>query len=162
MFFRSIQTAAPGAVLLWAAAIGAAAAVAADTNDPAATAIRNLLTEQAAAWNRGDIDSFMQYYWKSDDLTFSSGGETRRGWQAAQQRYKTRYPTREHMGRLTFDRLEIQLLCDSAALVLGRWQLERKRDPVGGNFTLVFRRLHGRWLIVHDHTSTGPPADAKH
>src|SRR5262245_32515366 len=44
-------------------------------------AVKAVLNAQEDAWNRGDVDAFMQHYWKSDDLTFSSGGQTTRGWQ---------------------------------------------------------------------------------
>ena len=108
---------------------------------------------QVDAWNRGDVDAFMEHYWKSDDLTFSSGGQTTRGWQATLDGYRKRYPTREKMGRLTLDGLEITPLGDAAALVLGEWKLDRASEPIGGNFTLVLRKIDGRWVIVHDHTS---------
>ena len=115
--------------------------------------IETLLSAQAADWNRGDIDAFMEHYWKSDELTFSSRGQTTRGWTGTKENYKRRYPTREQMGQLKFTQLEITSLGDSAALVLGRWQLMREQSPVEGNFTLIFRRLDDKWVIVHDHTS---------
>ncbi|MEQ8790126.1 MAG: nuclear transport factor 2 family protein [Pirellulaceae bacterium] len=116
-------------------------------------AIKQVLDTQAEAWNRGDIDGFMQHYWKSDDLTFSSGGKTTRGWNATRENYRRRYPTAEKMGRVSFRDLEFQALGESAALVLGRWKLDRQKESFGGGFSLVFRRLDGKWLIVHDHTS---------
>lgn len=115
--------------------------------------LEGILAQQAAAWNRGDIDAFMEHYWKSDQLAFSSGGHTTRGWQLTKDNYKRRYPTRERMGQLTFDSLEVTPLGDAAALMLGRWHLDRNPAPVGGNFSLIFRRIDGRWVIVHDHTS---------
>lgn len=115
--------------------------------------IEAVLTAQAEAWNQGNIDDFMSHYWKSDELTFSSGGKTTRGWTSTRDNYRQRYPTRQQMGQLTFSQLEITPLGDSAALVLGRWRLAREMSPVGGNFSLVFRQIDGQWLIVHDHTS---------
>lgn len=120
--------------------------------------IRAVLEAQAAAWNKGDIDGFMRGYWESDELTFSSGGTVTRGWNATLRRYRTRYATRDKMGQLTFSDLEVRMLGDDAALVLGRWQLRRKEDAPGGIFTLVFRRMAGRWLIIHDHTSSDEPS----
>jgi uncharacterized protein (TIGR02246 family) len=120
--------------------------------DDSAKEIQAVLSQQAAAWNRGDIDAFMEHYWKSDELTFSSGGQTTRGWKSTKENYQRRYPTREKMGQLTFSQLEVTPLGDSAALVLGRWRLERE-SPVGGNFSLVFRKMDGKWVIIHDHTS---------
>jgi uncharacterized protein (TIGR02246 family) len=120
--------------------------------EDAAGEIRAVLAQQAEAWNRGDIDAFMEHYWKSDELTFSSGGQTTRGWKSTKENYQRRYPTREKMGRLTFSQLEITPLGNEAALVLGQWRLERE-EPVGGNFSVVFRKIDGRWVIIHDHTS---------
>lgn len=116
-------------------------------------AVESTLRAQEEAWNRGDIDAFMDAYWNSELLTFSSGGKTTRGWTATMTRYRERYPTKEKMGRLSFGELEVMPLGDSAALVLGQWNLERESEPLSGNFSLVVRKFDGRWLIIHDHTS---------
>jgi beta-aspartyl-peptidase (threonine type) len=100
----------------------------------------------------------MESYWKSEDLTFSSGGKLTRTWRGTLENYKERYPSRGDMGKLSFINLEVTLLGAEAALVLGEWQLSRESQDLGGNFTLVFRRLGDKWVIVHDHTSrTGQP-----
>ena len=112
----------------------------------------SMLNEQAIAWNAGDIDRFMRSYWRSDELSFSSGGTVTRGWQATLDNYRTRYPNRDAMGKLTFSEIEVTPLGDAAALVLGRWHLART-NPVGGIFTLVLRKDVGGWKIIHDHTS---------
>ena len=117
------------------------------------SAVRKVLDDQAAAWNDADIDRFMRHYWKSDQLSFSSEGKTLRGWDATMERYRKRYPTPEKMGKLRFSELEVQPLGQTAALVLGRWHLSRAGEDLEGNFSLVFRQIDGRWLIVHDHTS---------
>src|SRR5262245_9092005 len=121
--------------------------------DDSAAEIGRILKEQATAWNRGDIDACMEQYWKSDELTFRSGGQTTRGWKSTKENYQRRYPTREKMGQLTFSQLEITPLGDAAALVLGRWRLKREESPVSGNFSLVCRKIDDQWVIVHDHTS---------
>lgn len=115
-----------------------------------------IVQAQAVQWNGGDIDGFMQAYWQSEQLTFSSGGRTMRGWETTRKRYHARYPSRERMGKLTFFDLETQTLSSKSALMLGRWKLERK-DPVEGNFSLVWRQFPHGWRIVHDHTSTLEP-----
>lgn len=117
----------------------------------------DVIQTQAKAWNAGDLDGFMAHYWHSDDLTFSAGGRTVRGWQATLDNYRRRYPTREAMGRLRFNDLEQQPLGDGAALVLGCWEVTPAGSdtPRGGNFSLVFRRIDDHWRIVHDHTSVG-------
>lgn len=115
--------------------------------------LTRIMLRQAAAWNRGDIDEFMEDYVRGDELTFSSGGQTRRGWETTRDRYRSRYPDKAAMGMLTFDELEHQRLGDHHALTLGRWRLERDAGPLDGNFTLVWRRTGGGWRILHDHSS---------
>jgi ketosteroid isomerase-like protein len=120
--------------------------------EPVSTELERIVLEQSDAWNRGDIDAFMTGYWNDPSLTFSSGGETHRGWQDTRDRYLKKYPNRSVMGKLTFSKLETESLSDSAAIMLGNWHLERDK-PVGGNFTLVWRKIDGKWLIIHDHSS---------
>lgn len=124
-----------------------------DQDSSIRTAVDTVLSAQTDAWNRGDLDAFMAHYWKDEALTFSSEGKTTRGWAATLTRYRERYPTREKMGRLKLSGLEITPLGDSAALVLGKWNVEREDGPLSGNFSLVVRKFGDRWLIVHDHTS---------
>ncbi len=115
--------------------------------------IRSVLTQQKQAWNDGNLDRFMETYWKSPQLTFSSGGETTRGWQETLDRYKKKYATAELMGQLEFENIEVQQLSKDVALVLGEWELTLQSDKPHGNFSLVLRKLDGAWRIVHDHSS---------
>jgi uncharacterized protein (TIGR02246 family) len=116
-------------------------------------AIRAVLDAQVAAWNRGDIEGFMDGYWRSTETVFVSGDTLTRGWAVVLERYKKGYATREKMGTLLFSDLEIKVIGKDAAVALGRWQLTRAADTPHGRFTLIFRRKPEGWRIVHDHTS---------
>jgi ketosteroid isomerase-like protein len=118
-----------------------------------ATEIRAVMAAQVAAWNRGDIDGFMDGYARSEATEFVSGDKLTRGWRVVRDRYRKKYDTREKMGRLTFSDIKITPLSADAAIVLGRWQLVRQSDKPHGIFTLLFRRTPAGWRIVHDHTS---------
>ncbi len=118
------------------------------------SAIRQVLDAQAAAWNKGDLEGFMAGYWESPDLTFSSGKEQARGWQATYQRYRKRYQAEgREMGRLTFSELTIEVLGADSAFVRGRYSVVTSKETLGGVFTLIFKRLPEGWRIIHDHTS---------
>lgn len=117
-------------------------------------AIRAVLDAQVAAWNRGDIDGFMNGYWRSPETIFISGDTVTHGWQTVLDRYKKGYDTREKMGTLTFSDLEIKVISKDAAVATGRWQLARANDTPHGRFTLIFRKTSEGWRIVHDHTSS--------
>ncbi len=116
-------------------------------------AIRAVLDAQAAAWNRGDLEGYMDGYDRSPNTEFVSGDRINRGWQAVLDRYKKSYDSREKMGVLTFSELEITVLSKDAALVLGRWRLKRANDEPHGTFSLLFRKTKAGWRIVHDHSS---------
>ncbi len=121
-------------------------------------AIRKVLDDQARAWNRGDLEGFMAGYWKSPDLTFSSGGEQTKGWEATLERYRKRYKgDGKEMGTLTFSDLSVQTLGGDSAFVRGKFQLVRSKDKPSGLFTLVLKRLPEGWRIIHDHTSSAAP-----
>jgi uncharacterized protein (TIGR02246 family) len=115
--------------------------------------VRAVMAAQEAAWNRGDVDGFMNGYARSSATVFVSGDTLTRGWQTVRDRYKKKYATAEQMGQLRFSDIEITMLGPDSAVVLGRWELKRKADHPNGRFTLIFRRLKEGWRIVHDHTS---------
>ena len=121
------------------------------------TSIRRVLAEQVEAWNRGDIEAFMQGYWRSDSLRFASGGHVRQGWQATLEAYRQNYPDRAAMGTLAFENLDVRVLSPSWAVVFGGWRLQREAGlpESSGLFTLLFEKpsADARWRIVHDHTS---------
>ncbi|MFN3192868.1 MAG: YybH family protein [Aureliella sp.] len=115
--------------------------------------LSDILMEQQSAWNEGDIEAFMSAYLPGEELTFSSRGKTQRGWAATKARYLTSYPDQDAMGQLKFSELEVEPLGTEHALMLGRWQLT-KEEPAEGNFSLVWRKTGGKWLIIHDHSSS--------
>lgn len=126
-------------------------------------AVREVLTDQVVQWNNGDIPGFMKGYWKSEKTEFVNASGIFRGWDNVLQRYLREYPDPAAMGHLTFSDLEINQLGRDSAYVLGQWRLERQSGPIGGVFTLIFRKFPDGWKIIHDHTSqyASVPAEKK-
>jgi ketosteroid isomerase-like protein len=125
-----------------------------DTPQAAEAAIRAVLAAQAAAWNRGDVAAYMAAgYWDSNSLMFLSATGPTVGYAATLARYRLRYPTAERMGKLHFELIRVDLLSPTSAFVAGRWTLQRAQDAPAGVFTLLWRRINGRWVIVVDHSS---------
>lgn len=119
------------------------------------SAIENVLRDQAAAWNRGDLEAFMAGYWKSPELTFFSGAHEFKGWQAALDRYKNSYQSAgKEMGKLEFTNLRVEMLGPEAAFVRGEFHLTMSDGKTPhGLFTLIFRKFPEGWKIVHDHSA---------
>lgn len=114
--------------------------------------VKQCLFEQQAAWNRGDIAGFMAHYWKDDSLKFIGSKGVTYGWQKTFDNYVKAYPSQEAMGQLTFTLIEVSELSPEAVFVVGQWHLEKEK-PVGGHFTLLWRKINAQWVIVADHTS---------
>jgi ketosteroid isomerase-like protein len=128
--------------------------------DPASE-IEAMLHASAGSWNGGDLDGFLDDYWRSENLTFSGETGVTRGWDDLRARYLERYwgpeTTRDS---LRFEELEVFELGADHALALGRYVLFRPPEEGAvtstGFFSLVLGKIDGQWKILHDHTSAAP------
>ena len=117
--------------------------------------VKMVLNNQQQAWNEGRIDDFMEGYWKRDSLKFIGKKGITYGWQQTLDNYKKGYPDQSSMGQLQFDILDIEQFSGNTIYVIGKWTLTREESKgnLGGHFTLVFKKIDKRWVIVCDHTS---------
>ncbi len=113
----------------------------------------NVLSVQEKAWNEGNIDGFMEGYWHSDSLTFAGKNGVKKGWDNTREGYIKGYPDKEAMGKLKFDVLKAEALGKVHVHIIGRWTLFRSAGDIGGYFSLIFRKINGKWYIISDHTS---------
>lgn len=120
---------------------------------PDETIIRSEIEKQRLAWNKGDIESFMGTYWQNDSLMFIGKSGVTYGWQNTLNNYKRGYPDTAAMGKLDFDILQVKPLSDTYFFVVGKWHLTRSIGNAGGYFTLLFRKIKNKWVIVADHSS---------
>ena len=115
--------------------------------------IRKVLANQTESWNRGDLENFMNGYWKNDSLTFVGKDGITYGYQNTLNNYKKNYANKDQMGSLHFKLLHINKLSDEYYQVIGQWHLFRKVGDVSGYFTVLFRKIQNKWLMVSDHSS---------
>ena len=116
-------------------------------------AILKTLADQQKAWNEGNIEKFMEGYWKSDSMQFIGKRGINFGWKATLEGYKKGYPDTVAMGKLSFEILRVNPVSADAAFLTGKFYLKRTIGDANGIFTLVLRKIDGRWLVVYDHTS---------
>jgi ketosteroid isomerase-like protein len=116
------------------------------------------LNAQVAAWNEGNLDAFMNIYWKSDDLKFISGVKMTKGWSSTLKRYREDYADDNGLGRLSVDKTDVEMVTDDVAIVTGRFTHNKDGVNTGGAFSLVWKRINGQWRIVHDHSAVDPVA----
>ena len=117
------------------------------------TEVRNVLAKQNAAWNRGDVDAFMVGYWENDSLMFIGKSGVTYGYKNTLANYKKNYPDTAAMGQLTFTLIKVKKLSPEYFHVTGKYYLTRTIGDASGHFTLVFRKINGKWLIISDHSS---------
>lgn len=115
--------------------------------------IKAVLEDQRNAWNQGMIKDYMQGYWNSESLVFIGKNGPKYGWQNTLDNYVKGYPDKKAMGYLTFEIKEVRLLNKKDAFVIGAWNLKRETDEPKGYFTLLLKKINGKWLIVADHSS---------
>ncbi len=115
--------------------------------------ISKLLLTQAAEWNQGHLEGFMQTYWKSDSLLFIGKNGVKHGWQVTLDNYKKSYPDAAAMGRLSFDIITVKKLSALYQYVVGKWMLVRTDGDISGHFDLLIKKIKGKWLIIADHSS---------
>jgi uncharacterized protein (TIGR02246 family) len=117
-------------------------------------AIRQVVANMEAAWNRGDFRSYMQGF-QNPGVVFVSRGQFQQGWQGTLDHYVRDYggdPARR--GRLHFFDIRVEILSDDAAQLIGRYRLEGGGRPQDGINTRLFRKVGGRWVIALNHVSS--------
>ena len=117
------------------------------------TEILKLLERQSGAWNRGDLDSFIIGYWENDSLMYIGKSGIRYGYANTLDTYKKSYSDTAKMGKLSFETIHMKKLSPEYYFIVGKWFLKRTVGDVGGYYTLLFRKIRGKWVIIADHSS---------
>ena len=115
--------------------------------------IMKVMKFQENAWNSGDINSFMEGYIKSDELVFSGKSGPVYGWNETRNRYLKNYPDTQTMGQLKFTVNKIRSVSSNVAFLIGEYYLTRSTEDSYGHFTLFWKKINNKWLIISDHTS---------
>lgn len=115
--------------------------------------IRTVLEAQVKSWNCGDLRGFMKGYWQSDSLMFIGKNGITYGYEKTLANYRKSYPDMDAMGELKFDILKMTPLAADTYFVVGKWMLKRDSGDVSGHFTLLMKKIKGKWVIVSDHSS---------
>jgi len=140
-------------LILWMALIFSFLSHSQTVNNFEENEIRDYLKRQQDCWNLGNLECFMEYYWKSDSLRFVGKDGITYGWQSTLDRYKKRYPSKLAMGHLDFEVLSFEFHNPKTVLIIGKWHLSRETKDIEGYFSLIWKKIKGRWMIVIDHTS---------
>ena len=89
---------------------------------------------------------------KSEELQFIGSNGITYGWETTLANYKKSYPTKEDMGVLNFEILEITFLSKNVYSVVGKYFVNRSKGKLEGVFSVIFKKIDGQWRIVSDHS----------
>ena len=115
--------------------------------------ILSSLAVQQNAWNEGDLVTFMGTYWNNDSLMFIGKSGVTYGYKNTLANYKKNYPDTATMGKLTFTLIQVKQLSPEYFHVTGKYYLTRTIGDASGHFTLLFRKINGKWVVISDHSS---------
>ena len=114
------------------------------------TQVLHTMESQQNAWNSGDLDAFMVGYWESDSLLFIGSRGVSSGYTTTLENYKKSYPNKDAMGTLTFNNRSWTQISENAGLLIGSWRIS---EEAHGMYSLIWKKIDGRWVIVVDHSS---------
>jgi ketosteroid isomerase-like protein len=116
-------------------------------------AILSVISRMEGAWNRGDFRGYMAGF-QNPGVVFVSGGKFQDGWRGTLDHYVRDYGgDAGRRGKLHFYDMKVDVLAPDAAMLIGRYRLERTGRVTEGVNTRLFRKVHGKWRISVNHVS---------
>lgn len=116
--------------------------------------IRDLTLKLQTDWNGGDMDAYLDAYWKSAEMSLMFGNKSVRGWQALADLFRSSWATEEAMGDFTASDIVISLLSSDTVIASGAFTHVFPDETIEGSFTHVWKQFEdGHWRIAHEHTS---------
>lgn len=121
-----------------------------DSFETAKAGISRVMSDQETAWNKHDLEAYMQGYWKSDSLKFYGNSGLTKGWEQTLANYKKGYPTKAESGTLKFVINDISKIEGDHYWVMGEYHLKRQVGDANGVFIIIFKKINGEWKIIAD------------
>ncbi|RIJ36975.1 YybH family protein [Pontibacter oryzae] len=116
--------------------------------------VKKALEGQISAWNSGDLETAMTYYWNSPEMLWVSKNGTDKGYQEVYDMFLQDFADRSKMGVYTYEPLHIEQLSNEAVYFVFRWKIALDgKQLMGGVSSQVWKKLNGRWVVTSEHAS---------
>jgi len=115
------------------------------------------MMKMVEAWNRHDLDAYLDGFLHSDDIVLVVEGETIRGWDLLSKALHGGYPNPQEMGTLTVDRMQVQMLAPDLAFVLIWYTMAFPKKNQYGTDTAIVKKVPEGWREMTSHTSFVEP-----
>ena len=114
--------------------------------------ITGALHISAEKWSAGDLEGYMDVYWRSEELQFIGKNGIIYGWNQTLENYKKGYPNKDDTGQLKFKILNVSFLAKDLYALTGEYHLIRNKGNADGIYTLIFKKVNNKWVIISDHS----------
>ncbi|GAB3537123.1 nuclear transport factor 2 family protein [Pontibacter brevis] len=120
----------------------------------AVQAVQQALDGQMHAWNKGDLEAAMAFYWNSPEMLWISKAGVERGYQEVLDVFRTDFADPSQMGYYTYEPLHIEQLSPEAVFYVFRWKTEKDGAVLmGGVSSQVWKKVEGKWVATSEHAS---------
>jgi uncharacterized protein (TIGR02246 family) len=119
--------------------------------------IYDQMMKMVDAWNRHDLDAYLDGFLHSDDIVMVVEGESVRGWDLLSKALHNGYPSPQEMGTLTVDRMQVQMLAPDLGFVLAWYTIVFPKKKVYGTDTAIVKKVPEGWRETISHTSFVEP-----
>jgi len=119
--------------------------------------IYDQMMKMVDAWNRHDLDAYLDGFVHSDDIVLVVDGETIRGWDLLSKAFHSGYPNPDEMGTVFFDRVQVQMLAPDLGFVLISYSIAFPKKKQFGTDTIIVKKVAEGWREMISHTSFVEP-----
>lgn len=124
-------------------------------NDTAAVKeVRQALAGQVQAWNQGNLEQAMSFYWESPQMLWISKAGIDKGYAPVLDMFRKDFSDRSKMGVYTYEPLHIEEVSQKAVFFVFRWQIELEGKRLMGSVSSqLWKKIGGNWVISSEHAS---------
>ncbi|MDX5421417.1 MAG: nuclear transport factor 2 family protein [Hymenobacteraceae bacterium] len=116
--------------------------------------VRRALEGQIEAWNKGDLETAMTFYWNSPEMLWVSKNGVEYGYQEVLEMFRQDFTDSSNMGVYSYEPLHIEQISDETVYFVFRWKIELDgKRLMGGVSSQLWKKLDGRWVATSEHAS---------
>jgi hypothetical protein len=120
----------------------------------AVLAVQQALEGQVQAWNRGDLEKAMTFYWNSPEMLWISKKGLEKGYQEVLELFRKDFSDSSKMGLYSYEPLHIEQLSPEAVFYVFSWKIELEgKQLMGGVSSQIWKNSGGSWVVASEHAS---------
>ena len=116
--------------------------------------VKKALEGQITAWNKGDLEKAMTYYWNSPEMLWVSKSGIQKGYQSVLEDFRKEFADKGKMGIYSYDSLHIEKISGTSVYFAISWKIILNGQKImGGVSSQLWKKIAGNWVITAEHAS---------